>query len=236
MIRAQRHEPRPANRYSAYRPCLRWDAGFTCCFCLLHESDLTRPGGIEGTGLTGIEHIEPQSRAPQLSNRYDNCAYACRYCNTARRDQPTVHPSGARLLHPWRDVWGEYFELRDDHLVPRAESPGVRDAEYTAHVYRLNDPRRVELRRQRRELIADRIALFQYDIAVLRAQAGLQAHAEDRVHLLALAQRLQQERRKARHELRWRQALPPDKPGSCRCDRAEHHICPDWLPVVEIDI
>lgn len=229
--REQRHTPRPANDYSDYRACLRWDAGFICCFCLIHESDLA-PAGVEGSALTWIEHIEPRSRAPHLINDYTNCAYSCRYCNNLRGNQPVRHPSGARLLHPWRDAWGEHFRLQEDRLEIRHDGAAGRDARYTEQIYRLNDARRVELRRQRRELITDRIRVLQQDTAALRLLAERQMFPEDRLRVLDTVRKLEKARRHALDELRWRSAIPHDAPTECRCDSREHLTLPPETPVL----
>jgi len=60
--------------YRAYRACLRWEFGFSCAFCLLHEADLARQG-VEGLGVTGIEHFSLASTHPESINDYDNCFY-----------------------------------------------------------------------------------------------------------------------------------------------------------------
>ena len=60
----RRHTPRSlkgAKGYQAYRPCLRWEFGFSCAFCLVHEVDLA-PYPIAGSGLTQVEHFIPKSR------------------------------------------------------------------------------------------------------------------------------------------------------------------------------
>jgi hypothetical protein len=36
--------------YSSFRPCVRWEFGFSCAFCLLHEADVML-SGAEGWGL-----------------------------------------------------------------------------------------------------------------------------------------------------------------------------------------
>ena len=48
----RRHRPRPVHGrqgYLKFRPCLRWDFGFTCPFCLMHESDFVRGGCVENS-------------------------------------------------------------------------------------------------------------------------------------------------------------------------------------------
>jgi hypothetical protein len=226
--RQQRHAPTEASDYTQYRACLRWDAGFTCSFCLLHETDLSTTG-VEGTGLTWIEHIEPRSHAPALTNVYSNCAYSCRFCNNTRRNQPVVHASGARLLHPWLDPWGAHFRLQNDRLEAMSDGASGRDAHYTARVYRVNDPRRVELRRQRREFIEDRMRLLDSDPAELRQLAARQASTEDRLRILALARKLGRSRAHALDELRARTAVPRDAPTACRCGSQAHHALPPGM-------
>lgn len=226
--RSQRHKPRSASDYVRYRACLRWDAGFTCCFCLVHESDLA-PGGVEKTAQTSIEHIEPQVQAPHLSGVYENCAYACRHCNNSRGKLPTTHPSGARLLHPWRDAWGAHFRLHEDRLEPAQAGEEGRHARYTAEVYQLNDPARVKLRRNRRLLLIDRIRLFARDVAALEDQAMRQPTPEDKLRLLDLARELTKARAFALDELRQRTAIPADAPTRCRCDGQEHHCLPSEM-------
>src|SRR5215210_7160639 len=115
----RRHTPRPTRGrrgYQAFRPCLRWEFGFTCAFCLAHESDLVEHGA-EGTGLMTIEHFLPVSagktpvEAETLANDYGNCFYACRYCNGARIAAPVVDLRGRRLLNPCTHAWSEHFNL-----------------------------------------------------------------------------------------------------------------------------
>lgn len=233
--RSQRHTPRSANDYTRYRACLRWDAGFTCCFCLVHESDLA-PGGVEKTAQTSIEHIEPQVHARHLSNAYENCAYACRYCNSARGTFPTMHASGARLLHPWRDAWGAHFQLHEDRLEPVHGGEAGRDALFTAEVYQINDPTRVRLRRNRRRLLQDRLRWFAHDIAALEELAMRQSTPEDRLRLLRLAQEIVQARPLAREELQMRTVIPADAPTRCRCDSQEHHRLPPETEVLRVSI
>ena len=230
----QRHTPRSTNDYRDYRACLRWDAGFTCCFCLVHESDLTRTGTVEGTGLTSIEHLQPQTHAPDLVNVYSNCAYACQSCNNVRRCAPSRHLSGARLLNPWHDAWGEHFQLREDRLEPLQEGDAGRDARYTIDVYRLNHARKVAMRRTRRTHLQAYVELFEHDLRELRALAARQQSAEERLQLLDWVRRVKELRRLASEELTWRSAIPTDAPARCRCDGQEHHSLPPEIEVMRL--
>jgi 5-methylcytosine-specific restriction endonuclease McrA len=233
--RSQRHKPKSANDYQRYRPCLRWDAGFTCCFCLVHESDLA-PGGVEKTAQTSIEHIVPQARAPELADKYENCAYACRFCNSARGTLPIVHPSGARLLHPWKDAWGDHFRLHDHRLEPVHDGDEARHARYTAEVYQLNDETRIRLRRQRHRLLLDRMRPFQHDPRALDEQAERQSSPEDRLRLFLLARELEALQQNAIIELGDRAATPADAPFRCRCGSREHHALPPEIEVWRVSL
>ena len=75
----RRHTPSPVqggDGYREYRACLRWEFGFSCAFCLCHESDLML-AGTEGWGLMQIEHFSPKSSDPDGRNDYSNCFYLC---------------------------------------------------------------------------------------------------------------------------------------------------------------
>ena len=50
-----RHAPLAA-KYEAYRDCLRWEFGFTCAVCLVHESDVDV--------RVQAEHVVRQADAP----------------------------------------------------------------------------------------------------------------------------------------------------------------------------
>jgi hypothetical protein len=106
---ARTHSPKPAG-YRTYRPCLRWEFGFTCALCLVHEADLHEFGLAEGWGLTWIEHRETQSSEPGKANDYSNCIYACRLCNAARNDKPLQDALGNRVLDPTLDAWADHFD------------------------------------------------------------------------------------------------------------------------------
>lgn len=147
----RRHEPlaaRGESGYQSYRQCLRWEFGFSCPFCLLHEADLFA-ADIEGTGLTWIEHHVPKSRDESGRNKYENCFYSCRFCNSAHGAKEV--PEGTRLLDPCGVAWRDFFELRGDSLLPRDEG----DAAFTHLIYDLDDPRKLALRRMRRETLAE---------------------------------------------------------------------------------
>jgi hypothetical protein len=241
----RRHTPRPTRGrrgYQAFRPCLRWELGFTCAFCLAHESDLAEHGA-EGTGLMTIEHFSPVSTArtpaevEALLNDYRNCFYACRYCNGSRNDAPEVDRRGRKLLNPFSDVWGEHFILSDDgRLLP---VPGDLDAEYTVEIYDLNDARKLEMRRARRERVDESLALIDQGpglLDVLLANSMDLGPGARSAELLRAAESLRKAMLSAEQSLTRHAAIPEDADSECRCGHGDHHSLPPALEEQTIDI
>ena len=226
----RRHKPRPATGktgYQAFRDCLRWDFGFVCPFCLLHESDLVGGGGAERSGLTTVEHRVLQSADVSQRNDYNNCIYACRYCNRARSTTP-IEQNGQKLLDPTVAAWANHFAAADDRLLPMADNV---DASYTYETYDLDDPIKCERRRLRRELITNRISLLRDGPQELSALLGVaeelgRAEPEAAQHLLRVARRLREQLVCAPQDLSRFNAIPPDAPTECRCRTKEHHVLP----------
>jgi hypothetical protein len=176
------HTPPPGKArlsYRSYRPCLRWEFGFSCAFCLAHETDL---GMAAGDTRMETEHFIPVSHDPLLVNQYSNCFYACHFCNHSRRSRSVMSPDGgARLLNPCADLWSDYFVLVDGRLQPKIG--GQRDALYTIDVYDLNEDRKVRMRFLRRDsiegLIEDFKGPWQDCLSVSDALLHEIAHPED---------------------------------------------------------
>jgi hypothetical protein len=198
-----------------YRPCLRWEFGFTCAFCLLHESDLT-PHGVDGSGLTSIEHYQTQRSAPDLADEYENCFYACRWCNGARGTKPVIAPDGRRLLQPCSDAWGTHFSATDRYrIAPRL---GDRDAKYTEGAYRLNAKPKRKRREKREKAISEAIRTLQEAPACrLRLRSAARSDTVRRGDLLQAARHLRDLANAAREQLRRYALEPVDAPGVCRC-------------------
>lgn len=239
---ARRHVPRavpPSTGYRKYRACLRWDFGFRCAFCLVHEIDLFKHGA-EGMGLTTVEHFEPRSLAPELENDYANCFYACSLCNRSRSNLPRLSPtSAARLLDPTVDEWGSHFRIYNDSLLPEGSDA---NAEYTRDAYDLNEPRKVAMRQDRRENI-------EYCLRVLRGgpagqrdlQEFVRRHAADPARTgdarraLELEQILQLTMQKAARDLIGYAAIPHDHDRTCRCKDTANHSLPTSMVAELLD-
>src|SRR6266702_3142924 len=82
----RRHGPANYAAYERYRPWLRDEFCFRCVYCLKRE----RWGQV--TFEFELDHFEPQSLNPQLKLDYLNLVYACRRCNSVKRDQTVADP------------------------------------------------------------------------------------------------------------------------------------------------
>jgi hypothetical protein len=183
-----------------------------------------------------IEHFLPVSTAKTpaeveaLVNDYRNCFYACRYCNGARNVAPEVDWQGRKLLNPFSHAWGEHFMLSDDdRLLPL---PGDLDAEYTAEVYDLNETRKLQMRRSRRERMDESLALIDQGPGILDA---LLASSMDMgpgarsAELLMAAESLRQAMLSAEQSLIRHAAIPEDADTECRCGHGNHLSLPSAL-------
>jgi hypothetical protein len=226
----RRHTPKLATGrfgYREYRACLRWEFGFSCAFCLMHEADLAE-FGTERLGVTGVEHFVPVSARGKI-NHYENCFYACCLCNRARSSLSQIDPQGFRLLHPCGHTWASHFEAsQDDRLLP---VQGDGDAQYTHRTYDLDDPRKVEARRVRRERISESLRILMEGPEILESLVRrLDAEPLGRGFDLERAiNHLRQSIEGAEKSLRRYVAVPVDADRICRCGRNDHHRLPAGL-------
>jgi hypothetical protein len=219
----RRHEPKPG-AYVTFRPCLRWEFGFTCAFCLLHEADLAEHG-VAGMGLMTIEHHITRSADPTYEDDYANCFYACRFCNGARGRKCTEDARGRRLLHPCRDAWGEHFMAEGERL-PYAE--GDVDAEYTHAAYRLDAPMKQVMRSHRRESIDASLQTIDKAPSRLKRLTDLaeRLEGEERELAMSLVVEIHAERRRARRQLDRYSLVPKDCDAICRCAEPPEELAP----------
>jgi hypothetical protein len=87
----RRHGPSGYASYEHYRPWLRDEFCFRCVYCLKRET------WGQVTGEFDLDHFEPQSVHPRRQLDYLNLVYACRRCNSVKRDQTVGNPFN--LLH-----------------------------------------------------------------------------------------------------------------------------------------
>ena len=215
------HAPLPwagEHGWKGFRECLRWEFGFTCAICQLHEADFvpptTRPGGLS------IEHYLARSSdsGKGNENRYENCLWICARCNETRGDRPhTRAQDGARLLHPISDVWNAHFQRTGHDLLPQE---GDSDAEYTASTYGINREVRRQLRRFReRETaeIRDSIELLHNQIDAFDNELAIAPDRSQATWLLRGRNRLVEKLRWNLEKLRHFSAIPEGAPVRCRC-------------------
>lgn len=143
------HKPVPgkgANGWRAFKPCLRYEFGFTCIYCRLRETDF----GFRPQAQFAVDHMQPQSKFPDRANNYDNCYYACGYCNSSKGDScpsPEEEARGFRFFDPCTDVAVEHFALDGDSIVALREST---IAQYTLEEVRnINKEHTTKARRRR---------------------------------------------------------------------------------------
>lgn len=87
----RRHGPAGYNSYQRYRPWLRDEFTFRCIYCLKRET------WGQVTGEYDLDHFKPQSTESAGRLNYFNLVYACRRCNSVKRDQTIGDPT--HLLH-----------------------------------------------------------------------------------------------------------------------------------------
>jgi hypothetical protein len=193
--------------------------------------------GAEGWGVTQVEHLIARSHDASLIGVYVNVIYICRLCNGDRSDTEPEDDQSRRLLDPTRDVWSEHFRIEGDMLVP---FEGDVDADYTADVYDINDPRKVRLRKRRRERRSDFLAVLNPRLARL-AQLNFRDTCGDPTEKGEIAQAISTVHDEIARLCRladqgaW---VPDDAPTRCRCGRAAARTLPATYlrQVVEIDI
>lgn len=226
----RRHNPKPTRRWALYRACLRWDFGFTCPFCMLHEADLFGGMGGEGLGGVTVEHRIPRSEDDSWAGDYSNCLLACAFCNRARSNRPIRHGE-RRLLDPTEDSWANHFVISEDRIEPVMDDP---HATYTYESYDLNDNRKVLRRQKRRRLIQSRLKILLFMKEELNQLLEL-AERERTTNPQAFSRHLQlikgvrAQCLAALSDLARYAAIPHDAPASCRCETEENHSRPEEL-------
>ncbi len=183
--------------------------------------------GVQGWGVTTIEHFEPVSYDETGTNDYGNCYYSCRLCNGSRGNARPVDTKGRRLLDPCTEAWGDHFSLSQDRLVPRTA-----DARYTAWVYGLDDQRKIAPRQSRRERMLEWLELCREGpdlVDGLLAKSKNADTAAGGLLLLKAAEKLRRSILRAIKDIKRYTAIPPDADVSCRCQGNKHLELPGFL-------
>jgi len=181
---------------------------------MLHEADLM-PLGVEGSGLTHVEHFEAQSFGTAGSDAYTNCYYICRYCNIAKNAKPVLDPLGRRLLDPCSTPWASHFAWVGFELKPLDG-----DATWTWEAYDLDDERKVVFRRHRVEFISRRLEELMLTVPQsVKALSSMfeSVPAEKQLDIVQMLARLDVRRSAILSELRNYEVIPEDAPTACAC-------------------
>ncbi len=217
--------------FQSYRACLRWEFGFSCAFCLCHESDLA-PYGVEGSALTHVEHFIPQSLNATQRNDYYNCFYICRFCNVSKGATYSDDAEGRSLLNPCTHAWLEFFTVSRDEILPRDEDG---DAAYTSDVYELNDPRKKRMRRLRRLTIGQCTGFLRRSRTIEHALLD-NVQSGGGIEYVDVAREIVRQRRRAYMDLLKFRAVPHDCDTSCACGHHLHHQLPGSLLEQNLDL
>jgi hypothetical protein len=134
----RRHGPRGYESYESYKPWLRDEFTYRCFYCLCREVWFP-----DGDAAFGVDHITPQSAAPERRTEYANLLYACNQCNANRGALPLP-------LDPAVYPWGEHLSVEaSGHLL--ALTPAGEEVIATC---RLNRPTLTEFRQRLLRLVA----------------------------------------------------------------------------------
>lgn len=226
-----RHDP-PKSSWKHYRTCLRWEFGFTCAFCMLHEADLAEHG-IEREHAVGIEHFQRRESSPDLADVYENCFLACTLCNEDRGRHPNTDKHGRNLLDPSKTAWVEHFVWQDNgRLRPK---PRDRDAEYTFRAYKLDHPKKHTRHVWRRDILRGSRRLLDKLPALINKLHEEARGARNAGNFGTARQKLReasdwrQVLATAAKQLRRFSAVPKDHPTRCRCGDEADMTLPAWL-------
>jgi hypothetical protein len=118
---------------------VRRRGGYACEYCLLPEALYD--------GTFEIEHVIPKQHGGRTT--FSNLAYACLHCNKHKGpnlsgiDRLTSPTKLVRLFNPRRHTWSWHFRWDGPYVVGKTPIGRV-----TVQVLAMNDPVRVEFRRQ----------------------------------------------------------------------------------------
>jgi hypothetical protein len=133
------HGPRGYTNYQEFKPWLRDEFTFRCVFCLIRERAYPN-----GQAAFCVDHLVPQSQAPQRTCDYENLVYACSRCNSYKGAESS-------LLDPCEETYGKHLSVRDDGMIEGLTPEGER----LIALLRLDHPELTECR----QLILDTLRL-----------------------------------------------------------------------------
>ncbi len=135
-VHDRKHAPAGYVNYRKYKPWLRDDFSFRCVYCL-HREMWTR----DRQDAFAVDHVAPQSDAPDLALDYGNLVYSCLRCNSARRD--------VRVFDPTREAAGRHLRAEPDGVVTGLSEEG----EFLVELLHLNRGSALQERRRIRRIL-----------------------------------------------------------------------------------
>ncbi len=144
LIKRSQTPPKFPN-YRSYKQYLRKDFDYRCVYCNIREAE------DGGSGKFHIDHYQPQKRFPQKSNEYSNLFYSCNDCN---RFKSGFWPNflqriqGKFILNPC----DHDFDIHYNRVNPAWEAIG-KTADWNIERLRLNSPKRIQIRKDRKYLL-----------------------------------------------------------------------------------
>lgn len=128
--RERRHGPRGYADYQSHKPWLRDEFEFRCVYCQCRERWFP-----DGDDSFSVDHVIPRSRAPELACEYENLAYACCRCNSAKQDALGVPD-------PCQQPYGIHVEVLADGTIRGLTPQGT----FLIRACRLDRPKLTEFR------------------------------------------------------------------------------------------
>lgn len=130
-LHVRRHGPAGYRHHREYRPWLEDEFTFRCIYCLKRQK-------WAPTDIWSVEHLIPQSEAPELECSYDNLVLACQWCNSRKLAN--------RVPDPVAVAYGKCLQV--DKTSAKVK-PLNKDGEILERVLKLNHPNVVAMRRER---------------------------------------------------------------------------------------
>lgn len=181
----------PGRPYTEYALDLRRDFIHSCAYCTITEAE------AQSINFT-IDHYEPRSGRPDLTDEYGNLMYCCNWCNLYKGDRfppPAARAAGHRFFRCDEELFDDHFELKGLNLGPKSNA-----GDYTIHAVALNRAQLRKLRELRQRLTACHAQVAQ-GIFALRNVRVDQLPPNIRARVLALIRTAQDTQSRLQHEI-----------------------------------
>lgn len=182
----------PAGRpYPEYREDLRRDFLHSCAYCSISEAE------ARAINFT-IDHYEPRSGRPDLTDDYGNLMYCCNWCNLLKGDRfppAAARAGGHKFFRCDEEAFDDHFELGGLNLEAKSNT-----GDYTIHAVGLNRAQLRKLRELRRRLKACHTEVAQ-GVFALRGVRVDQLPPQIRARVLGLVRTAQETEARIEQEI-----------------------------------